>query len=121
MAVSREGDACCKRVGKWNIDGTTSADHVVIAIRNFCVPFDLIGRLAREEVDGATRCIAAVKRALRSSENFDALKVENVTCRRRIPSDVDTIDMQRDAWIAGTDECFGADPAKRNSRNILTC
>ena len=72
-------------------------NHVVkITILHGRACSELAGRLSRDEINQAARCIAPPKRALRTTQNLDPFKIEHRGCAKRIIPLVNVVTVGRD-------------------------
>src|SRR3546814_11612033 len=63
----------CQRVAQWHIDVTAEVDRIAIAVASDEIATESVhARLAGDDVDDASRCIATIEAALRALQDFDA-------------------------------------------------
>ena len=96
--ASREGGANARLVlSEGQLDRALGLDRVIIAVaeRQITVVAREIG-LAGDEVDRAARRIAAVKRALRPAQDFDALEIIKLLAVARAEALIDFVDIDPD-------------------------
>src|SRR5690606_4595241 len=66
------------------------------------------GGLLGNVADGATGGVAPVQRALRATQHFDAIDIEQVEHRAVLAGDVDIVDVQRHRRVVGEHRFVGA-------------
>jgi hypothetical protein len=108
VAVTLHGrgrNARLQRVGHGHVDAHDRVAAVEAAERDLPSATELVARLTRDDANGAARRVAAVQRALRTTQHFDALDVLHVEVeqagRVRLP---DAVDVETDAWNAADRE-----------------
>ncbi len=105
------------RVAERHIDGALEVQCVVVAVAESRVGVESLLRLARDDIERAGSRVAAVQRALRSLQHFDALEIEHVERHHRDGSDVHLVDVDAGARAVGGAEIVEPDAADRDDRH----
>jgi hypothetical protein len=96
-------------------DGRLARDHqvglVVAAVGPLSLAAGLVSEALGHVLDRAADGVAAVQRALRAAQHFDALDVEHVEHRALRAIDVDVVDIEADAGLVAPQRILLADAA----------
>ena len=93
------GQPAREMVGQLEVGAGAQVDAVAAAVGDRHIAAALARRLARHEADGAALGVAAVERALRSAQDFDALDIEQVEICAGQARIVDIVDVEPHAGL----------------------
>ena len=112
LASDAQGDGVADR----HVERQKALLAVVIAIfeQAFGTEFAQF-RLFRQHVDGAAGGVAAIKRALRSLDHFDALQIVEDAGRGRRAADIDAVEVEGDGVFGKAVLRTGADAAQEEA------
>ena len=105
------GEPEAPRVAEWAADRALQLDPVEFAVAGLDVTLELLARHPGDQIDRATRGIAPVQRALRATQDLDAVDVEELREAHVGPAEIDAVERDGHARVGADAKDVRAHPA----------